>query len=78
MIQMSSMQTKTINLRDVPEDLVRRAKAYAALRGLSLKDFVLDAVRRALDEASPGFAPMALFARELGMKKPRRKSHKRS
>jgi len=33
------MDTKTINLRDLPEELVRRAKACAALHGITLKDF---------------------------------------
>ena len=33
---------------DIPEDLLRRAKAAAALRGSSLKDFVTDAIRQAL------------------------------
>ncbi len=59
------METKTINLRDVPEELVRRAKAYAALRGLSLKDFILEAVRQALDSAAPEIAGMAFFARQV-------------
>lgn len=56
------METKTINLRDVPEDLVRRAKAYAALRGLSLKRFILEAVEQALDLAEPRMENMAFFA----------------
>src|SRR5437879_935047 len=34
------METKTVNLRDLPEELVRRAKACAAIHGLTLKDFV--------------------------------------
>ena len=33
---------------DIPEDLLRRAKAEAALRGHSLKDFVTEAIRAAL------------------------------
>ena len=33
---------------DIPEDLLRRAKAEAALRGRSLKDFVTEAIRAAL------------------------------
>jgi hypothetical protein len=57
------MATKTINLRNVPEDLVRRAKAYAALQGLSLKEFILQAVRQVLDAAGPelGLTSRALF-----------------
>lgn len=33
---------------DLPEDLLRRAKAAAALRGMKLKEFVADAIRGAL------------------------------
>ncbi len=33
---------------DIPEDLLRRAKAEAALRGLKLKDYVTEALRAAL------------------------------
>lgn len=43
------MNTKTINLRELPEDLVRRAKAFAALRGLTLKDFVVHALTKAME-----------------------------
>ena len=68
------METKTINLRDVPEELVRRAKAYAALRGISLKDFVLDAMQQALD--SGGSTVMALYAHP-GAKKEKAKKGKR-
>jgi hypothetical protein len=64
------MDTKTINLRDVPEDLVRRAKAYAALRGLSLKDFIMGAMEEALDDGQP--MGMALFARPAGKTKAKR------
>lgn len=42
------METKTVNLRDLPEEFVRQAKAYAALSGLSLKDFVIQAVQAAM------------------------------
>jgi uncharacterized protein (DUF1778 family) len=44
------METKTVNLRDLPEDFVRQAKAYAALSGLSLKDFVIQAVEAAMEK----------------------------
>jgi len=47
------MPTKTINLRDLPEDLVRRAKAYAALRGMTLKDFVVRLISKAVEEEIP-------------------------
>lgn len=53
--------TKTVNLRDVPDDLVRRAKICAALRGLSLKDFILQAIERALSEAGPELASVSMF-----------------
>ena len=42
------METKTVNLRDLPENFVRQAKAYAALSGLSLKDFFIQAVEAAM------------------------------
>jgi Arc/MetJ family transcription regulator len=35
---------------DLPDELFRRAKAEAALRGRKLRDFVEEALRRALDE----------------------------
>ena len=65
------MDTKTINLRDVPEDLVRRAKAHAALRGLSLKGFIMEAMEQALGGSEP--MGMALFAHPVGKTKARRK-----
>lgn len=37
---------KTINLRDLPDDLVRKAKSCAALRGVTLKDFVQSAIEK--------------------------------
>jgi len=46
------MDTKTINLRDLPEDFVRRAKAHAAINGMTLKDFVVDSVEKAMQEKS--------------------------
>lgn len=46
------MDTKTINLRDLPEDFVRRAKSYAALSGMTLKDFVIEAVEKAMQDNS--------------------------
>lgn len=47
---------------DIPDDLLRRAKAEAALRGSKLKDFVADALRAALDGPSPDS-----FVREAGV-----------
>ena len=62
------MDTKTVNLRDMPEDLIRRAKAYAALSGMSLKDFITQAIERALDEVETVPA-MALFASSVTQKR---------
>ncbi len=53
---------------DVPESLLRRAKAEAALRGLRLKDVVRDALERHL-AASPLVDPLGatpVEAQELG------------
>jgi len=38
------MGNKALNLRDLPEDFLRQAKAQAALSGMTLKDFVIQAV----------------------------------
>jgi hypothetical protein len=50
------MDTKTINLRDLPEELVRRAKACAALHGMTLRDFVIRAIAKAIQEDIPATA----------------------
>lgn len=42
------MDTKTVNLRDLPEEFVRRAKAYAAMSGMTLKDFFMKAAESAM------------------------------
>ena len=57
------METKTINLRDLPEDLVRQAKAYAALSGLSLKDFVIQALQAAMQKEIQHKFAGAMFAK---------------
>ena len=44
------MSGKTVNLRDLPEDLIRRAKAAAAMNGMTLKDWVTDCIRKKIDE----------------------------
>ena len=36
--------TKTVNLRALPDDLVREAKAVAAYRGQTLKAFFIDCI----------------------------------
>ncbi|RJR35119.1 MAG: 3-hydroxyacyl-CoA dehydrogenase [Desulfobacteraceae bacterium] len=40
----------TVNLRDFPDQLHREAKAKAALMGISLKDLVVKAVERLLEQ----------------------------
>ena len=56
------MDTKTINLRDLPEELVRRAKACAALHGMTLKDFVVQAITKATEADIPATGlPLAAF-----------------
>jgi hypothetical protein len=47
------MTMATVNLRNLPIDLVRRAKAYAALSGLTLKDFFIRAVEREMQREIP-------------------------
>ncbi len=61
------METRTINLRDLPDDLVRKAKACAALHGMTLRDFVMRAIAKATEEDLPAFtasAPVAATAHE--------------
>jgi len=41
---MKKSNLKTINLRDFPEDLHRKAKSKAALMGISLKELIIRAV----------------------------------
>jgi len=40
----------TVNLRDFPDQLHREAKAKAALMGITLKDLVVKAVERFLED----------------------------
>jgi hypothetical protein len=47
------MTTTTVNLRSLPVDFVRRAKAFAALSGLTLKDFFIQAVEREMQREIP-------------------------
>lgn len=53
---------KTINLRDLPDELVRKAKACAALHGMTLKDFVMQAIEKATEEDLPFMATSSLAA----------------
>ncbi len=50
------VSTKTVNLRDLPEEVVRRAKACAALHGLTLRDFFVKAVEAAVEKDIPTFS----------------------
>jgi plasmid stability protein len=43
----------TIQIRNVPEDLHRRLKARAALKGLSLSDYILQEVERLAERPTP-------------------------
>ncbi len=63
------METKTINLRDLPEEFVRKAKAYAALSGITLKDFVMQAVQSAMQGEIRPTAPHTAFVDNKGQKK---------
>ena len=47
---------------DIPEDLLRRARAEAALRGLRLKDVVRDALQRLLVDAGRSLGPAGRVA----------------
>jgi predicted HicB family RNase H-like nuclease len=42
---------KSMNLRDAPEDLMRRAKAAAAMQGITLREFVFKAMEEKLKKA---------------------------
>ena len=68
------MATKTVNLRDLPERLVRRAKVCAALRGMTLKDFAIEALESATREprlpvaAGSGFSGKPKISRKADSK----------
>ncbi len=47
------MSTTMIQIRNVPDDVHRRAKALAALEGMTLSDFCLQALERALAHPRP-------------------------
>jgi len=44
--------TTMVQIRNVPEALHRRLKARAALEGMSMSDYVLREIRKALDRPS--------------------------
>jgi hypothetical protein len=54
---------------DLPEDLLRRAKAEAALRGRKLRELFLEGILRVLNEPSPSSSPTktARFADGCGI-----------
>jgi plasmid stability protein len=58
---MSSM----VQIRNVPDELHRRLKARAAIEGLSMSDFVLREVRKALDRPTRQEVLERLQARPL-------------
>ena len=43
------MSTAMLQIRSIPEDFHRRLKARAAIEGVSMSEFVLREVRKALD-----------------------------
>ena len=47
------MAVATINY-EIPDELHRRAKSAAALRGMTLKDFLLTALERETERAEKG------------------------
>ncbi len=60
---------KTLNLRDLPEDFVRKVKSQAALEGLTLKEFII----RADSAALPSQPPQEQIAFLSAQPKPRKK-----
>jgi hypothetical protein len=70
------MTTKTINLRNVPEGLVIRAKLCATLRGLTLKDFILRAVQQVLDQEGAELASVGMFI-STGVRKTNKRARRK-
>lgn len=64
--------TKTINLRDLPEELVWRAKACAAIHGLTLKGFVVQAIEKAVERDVPARSLLSALARAAKRRKSKR------
>lgn len=44
--------TKALNLRAVPDNLLRRAKAAAAMQGVTLRDWVLKSIEEKLKKGA--------------------------
>jgi plasmid stability protein len=56
---------KTVNLRNLPDELVRKAKSRAALQGVTLKDFVQTAIEKATEDVPfPGLIAMSMMQSE--------------
>ena len=60
---------KTLNLRDLPEEFVRKVKSQAALEGLTLKELIVRVVSAAL----PSEPPQVQIAFLSAQPKPRKK-----
>jgi len=43
--------TRFLTMRDVPVNLLRQVKAQAALNGMTMKEFILKALRKAVEES---------------------------
>jgi len=68
------METRVINLREVPEELFRRTKACAALHGVTLREYVMRAISRAVHEDVAGMsAGLVAFAEPEISKKGKKK-----
>ena len=48
----SSKKSRPLNLRDFPEDLYWRCKVQAAEERISLKDFVIETLKKRLENSS--------------------------
>jgi plasmid stability protein len=59
------MSTTMVQIRNVPPELHRRLKARAAIEGLSMSDYVLREVRKALDRPTRQEVLERLQARPL-------------
>jgi predicted HicB family RNase H-like nuclease len=49
---MGDNKTTSLNLREFPEDLHRKAKAKAALMGISLKELIIRAITEYIKKAN--------------------------
>ncbi len=55
---------------EIPDDLFRRAKATAALRGASLKEFVTEALQEHLERQAPGVSSQLGWRSVFGQARP--------